>query len=85
MNPSEWLNALYAGLVLNNLGSNQTIELRYFRMFYDEGMEPIWMLVYDVTYHADEFREDQRHERRMAMGQGSRLHMDSIAKHMKGW
>lgn len=85
MYPSDLLDALVAGLRLNSLGGNQSVEAVHFRTFYDEGMDPIWLLVYDVEYHQDEFRKEARHERRMAMGQGMRLHMDSIATYMKGW
>lgn len=83
--PADLLNALVASLQLSNLGQHQTIHVRHFRSFYDEGMEPLWFLVYDVDYHNSDLGQEDRHERRFAMGQGMRMHMDSIAEHMKGW
>ena len=84
MYPSDLLGALIAGLRITNVGYAKAYAV-WFRAFYDQGMDPIWILVYDVEYEPTQERTEVRHERRMAMGQGSRLHMDSIAEHMKGW
>lgn len=83
MYPSDLLDALVVGLRFNNVGSPTKVEVVHFRTFYDEGMDPIWMLIYDVEW--PDVGLDARHERRMALGQGMRLHCDSIAEHMKGW
>lgn len=60
-----------------------TVTGRFFKAFYENGMEPIWILVYDIE--TEHLSHQTSFYRRMAMGQGMQCHMDAMPDFERGW
>ena len=53
--------------------------------FYDAGMDPVVVVIYDRERYGSQYEEGERIERRMVVVQGKRALNDTIIDYMKGW